>query len=310
MLSIESIHHVVNAALSGIATLNGQLEAAPTPAQSESPNAMLADIAEAERQLSQGAAVIAAEFAAVQASLEQRAQIVRNQLKDQAMDSLESLVRTGAVSLDEVLRRLGVPTGVAHKSGSTKEKGHRGTAVGESGQTKAQTIPGAVKYRNAQTGESWTGRGPRPQWIKQLLAAGEDLEAYRADRRADQPMNAGQQPATPAEAEPVKSAPMAAWPDSRQERAPGEADSITPSASAAGATAPAAGADHAEVDQATPGAGVGASSADDIGDAIQFDGDFDGDLNGGAAGAATDSDIGDMLSELGRTGTQNDDGNA
>lgn len=34
----------------------------------------------------------------------------------------------------------------------------------------------APKYRNPKTGETWTGRGRRPVWIAETLAAGEPLD--------------------------------------------------------------------------------------------------------------------------------------
>lgn len=43
---------------------------------------------------------------------------------------------------------------------------------------KAATAPLPVKYRNAETGESWTGRGPRPRWLKQALESGKDISAF------------------------------------------------------------------------------------------------------------------------------------
>ena len=36
----------------------------------------------------------------------------------------------------------------------------------------------AVKYRNAATGDSWTGRGLQPKWLKAALAAGGKLEDF------------------------------------------------------------------------------------------------------------------------------------
>ena len=36
----------------------------------------------------------------------------------------------------------------------------------------------AAKYRNAATGDSWTGRGLRPNWLKAALAAGKKLEDF------------------------------------------------------------------------------------------------------------------------------------
>ncbi len=36
----------------------------------------------------------------------------------------------------------------------------------------------AAKYRNAATGEAWTGRGLQPKWLKSALAAGAKIEDF------------------------------------------------------------------------------------------------------------------------------------
>ncbi|MBL8276958.1 MAG: H-NS histone family protein [Pelomonas sp.] len=36
----------------------------------------------------------------------------------------------------------------------------------------------AIKYRNAATGETWTGRGLQPKWLKAALAAGAKIEEF------------------------------------------------------------------------------------------------------------------------------------
>lgn len=36
----------------------------------------------------------------------------------------------------------------------------------------------AAKYRNAETGESWSGRGLQPKWLKAALASGRKLEDF------------------------------------------------------------------------------------------------------------------------------------
>lgn len=54
-----------------------------------------------------------------------------------------------------------------------KDLGGAGAARG------AKAGSGVVKYRNAN-GETWTGgAGRRPAWVKNALAAGENLEKYR-----------------------------------------------------------------------------------------------------------------------------------
>jgi len=36
----------------------------------------------------------------------------------------------------------------------------------------------AVKYRNEATGDSWTGRGLQPKWLRAALASGRSLEEF------------------------------------------------------------------------------------------------------------------------------------
>ena len=36
----------------------------------------------------------------------------------------------------------------------------------------------AIKYRNASSGETWTGRGLQPKWLKAALASGAKIEDF------------------------------------------------------------------------------------------------------------------------------------
>jgi DNA-binding protein H-NS len=47
----------------------------------------------------------------------------------------------------------------------------RGNAVSRGGKV-------AVKYRNAATGDTWSGRGLQPKWLKAALAAGRKIEEF------------------------------------------------------------------------------------------------------------------------------------
>lgn len=40
-----------------------------------------------------------------------------------------------------------------------------------------------IAYRNPQTGETWDGKLPRPEWIKEHLASGRPLRALAIGRR-------------------------------------------------------------------------------------------------------------------------------
>ncbi len=40
------------------------------------------------------------------------------------------------------------------------------------------TKPVAAKYRNKATGDTWSGRGLQPKWLKAAIAAGAKLEDF------------------------------------------------------------------------------------------------------------------------------------
>ena len=53
--------------------------------------------------------------------------------------------------------------------------GGKSPAKGKSG---ASTGKVAAKYRNASTGDSWSGRGLQPRWLKAALASGKKLNDF------------------------------------------------------------------------------------------------------------------------------------
>ena len=57
---------------------------------------------------------------------------------------------------------------VADLGGKSGAKGKSGGATGKV----------AAKYRNASTGESWSGRGLQPRWLKAALASGKKLSDF------------------------------------------------------------------------------------------------------------------------------------
>ncbi len=54
---------------------------------------------------------------------------------------------------------------------TASELGFRKNSKGSAPTTKT------VKYKNDK-GETWGGRGPKPQWVKDVEAAGESLDKY------------------------------------------------------------------------------------------------------------------------------------
>lgn len=73
--------------------------------------------------------------------------------------------------------------------------------------------PGAAqhvetKHRNAATGDTWTGRGPRPRWLREALDAGAVLEDFLAngpqEQRTDDPLREFQDAASRARVNPKR----------------------------------------------------------------------------------------------------------
>lgn len=48
------------------------------------------------------------------------------------------------------------------------------TSTGKTSSAKGTKV--APKYRNAETGETWTGRGRQPKWVEAALASGKTME--------------------------------------------------------------------------------------------------------------------------------------
>ena len=53
---------------------------------------------------------------------------------------------------------------------------------GKAARARRRPSPAAArspaKYRNASTGESWSGRGLQPRWLKAALASGKKLSDF------------------------------------------------------------------------------------------------------------------------------------
>ncbi len=50
-----------------------------------------------------------------------------------------------------------------------------GKSTSKSAKPSDSTRKVAAKYRNASTGESWSGRGLQPRWLKSALASGKKI---------------------------------------------------------------------------------------------------------------------------------------
>ena len=68
-----------------------------------------------------------------------------------------------------------------------REEARRGFDAGAASRAqvlKARNTRVPVKYRDPQTGSTWSGRGLKPRWLAEALAAGRSLEAFAVDAKA------------------------------------------------------------------------------------------------------------------------------
>jgi DNA-binding protein H-NS len=61
---------------------------------------------------------------------------------------------------------------------SVADLGGKSAAGKSAKKTKTGGTKVAAKYRNASTGESWSGRGLQPRWLKAALASGRKLADF------------------------------------------------------------------------------------------------------------------------------------
>ena len=84
-------------------------------------------------------------------ALEKQINLTRKQERADAIAKVQSLMAEHGLSVSDLTTKR------AAKAGSGK-----GTKV-------------AAKYRNAATGDSWSGRGLQPKWLKAALASGRKI---------------------------------------------------------------------------------------------------------------------------------------
>ncbi len=62
---------------------------------------------------------------------------------------------------------------------TAKDLGLNGSAAGDHGKAKGIQVAGSPKFADDK-GNTWVGRGPRPTWLREALAAGRSLDEFAA----------------------------------------------------------------------------------------------------------------------------------
>ena len=95
--------------------------------------------------------------------------IAQKEVLDRQIEQTKTQERGAAVEkVRALMSQYGLTTadlGAKSGSGKTAKKTRSGIKV-------------AAKYRNTSTGESWSGRGLQPRWLKAALASGRKLTDF------------------------------------------------------------------------------------------------------------------------------------
>lgn len=73
---------------------------------------------------------------------------------------------------------LGLAEGATRRRGKAKAQAAAGPRAGAARKGASKAKSAVILYRDAQ-GNGWVGRGKRPQWLRDALIAGHELEEFR-----------------------------------------------------------------------------------------------------------------------------------
>lgn len=105
------------------------------------------------------------ELLAQRAELEKQIEQTRREERESALNQIRQLMsQYGLTAAD-----------LAGRSGSPKAARGTGNAASTTGRSGAKV---AAKYRDAQSGDTWSGRGLQPRWLKAALASGKKLSDF------------------------------------------------------------------------------------------------------------------------------------
>lgn len=102
----------------------------------------------------------------LQELLSQRAELERQIAETQRQERAEAIATIRQLMADHDLSVEDIT--------ATRSSGSRSSATATDGR-RAKV---AAKYRNPATGESWTGRGLQPKWLKAALGEGKQLSDF------------------------------------------------------------------------------------------------------------------------------------
>ncbi len=100
------------------------------------------------------------ELIAQKEALEREIELTQKQDRSEALNKIRTLMSQYGLSMADL-------------SGKSSGRGAARDASANGGGSKV-----AAKYRNTATGDTWSGRGLQPKWLRAALAAGKKIEEF------------------------------------------------------------------------------------------------------------------------------------
>lgn len=98
------------------------------------------------------------ELLAQRAAIEDQIKLIQNESRNEAIAKVKALMAEHGLTFADIAGRAAAPEGAA-----------RGPKAGG-------TV--APKFRNQATGDTWSGRGLQPKWLKAAILSGAKLEDF------------------------------------------------------------------------------------------------------------------------------------
>lgn len=107
--------------------------------------------------------------------LKKEADKIRSAETKEVVSRIRKAIAHYGLTVQDLFGKASAAAGAAAKGAGKK----RGAAAkkGKAGRGAAAQAPAVARYKD-ENGNSWVGRGKRPQWLRNALAAGRTLEEF------------------------------------------------------------------------------------------------------------------------------------
>ena len=111
--------------------------------------------------------------------LQKQAEAMRKQAVSAAIKEVKRLVNLYSLGLADIGLTAGVKANKAAKPSKTAKVPKAAKSVKSAKKSSDKRAAVAPKYRDSETGQTWTGRGKAPTWLAAKMAAGASKESFK-----------------------------------------------------------------------------------------------------------------------------------